>query len=51
MDTPNPELSKESRQLMPEPLVQLQVEQMNARYKSSELQLAETKVLYQFQEA
>ena len=36
---------------MPEPLVQLQVGEMNARYKISELQLAETKVLDQVQEA
>ena len=36
---------------MPEPLVQLQVEEMNARYKISELQLAETKALDQVQEA
>ena len=36
---------------MPEPLVQLQVEDMNARYQNSELQLAETKALDQFQEA
>ena len=36
---------------MPEPLVQLQIEEMNARYRISELQLAETKVLDQFQEA
>ena len=36
---------------MLEPLVQLQVEEMNARYKISELQLAETKALDQFQEA
>ena len=36
---------------MPEPLVQLQVEETNARYKISELQLAETKALDQFQEA
>ena len=50
-DTPDPELSEESRPLMPEPLVQLQVEEMNARYKISELQLAETKALDQFQEA
>ena len=34
VDTPDPELSEESRPLMPEPLVQLQVEEMNARYKS-----------------
>ena len=36
---------------MPEPWVQLQVEEMNACYKISELQLAETKALDQFQEA
>ena len=36
---------------MPEPLVQLQVEDMNARNKISELQLPETKALDQFQEA
>ena len=51
MDTPDPELSEESRPLIPEPLVQLQVEEMNACYKISELQLAETKALDQFQEA
>ena len=43
--TPDPELSRESPPLMLEPLVQLQVEEMNARYKISELQLAETKAL------
>ena len=36
---------------MPEPLVQLQVEEMKARYKISQLQLAETKALDQFHEA
>ena len=36
---------------MPEPLVQLEVEELNARYKISELQLAESKALDQFQEA
>ena len=51
VDIPGPQLSEESRPLMPEPLVQLQVEEMNARYKISELQLAETKALDQFQEA
>ena len=51
VDTPDPELSRERCPLMPEPLVQLQVEEMNARYKISELQPAETKALEQFQEA
>ena len=51
VDTPDPELLEDSRRLTPEPLVQLQVEEMNARYKGSELQLAETKALDQFQEA
>ena len=51
VDTPDRELSEEIRPLMPEPLVQLQVEEMNARYKISELQLAETKALDEFQEA
>ena len=51
MDTPDPELFEESLPLMPEPLVQLQVEEMNARYKSIEVQVAETKALDQFQEA
>ena len=36
---------------MPEPLVQLQVEEINAPYEISQLQVAETKVLDQFQEA
>ena len=36
---------------MPEPLVYLQVEEMNACYKITELQLAETKALDQVQEA
>ena len=36
---------------MPEPLVQLQVEEMNARFRISELQVAETKALDQLQEA
>ena len=36
---------------MPQPLVQLQIEEMNACYKISELQLAETKALDQSQEA
>ena len=49
--TPDPELSEESCPLMPEPLVQLRAEEMNARYKISELQLAETKALDQYQEA
>ena len=31
VDTPDPELPEVSRPLMPEPLVQLQVEEMNAR--------------------
>ena len=51
VDTPDPDMAEDSRSLMPERLVQLQVEEMNACYKSSELQLAETKALYQFQEA
>ena len=51
VDTPDPELSKEGRPLMPEPLVQLQVEEMNARYKISDLQLAETKAPDQLREA
>ena len=51
VDTPDPELSEESRPLMPEPSVQLQVEEMNARYKISESQLAESMALDQFQEA
>ena len=51
MDPPDPEFSEESRPLMPEPLVHLQVEEMNTRYKISELQLPETKALDQFQEA
>ena len=38
VDTPDPELSEVSRPLMPEPLVQVQVEEMNARHKISELQ-------------
>ena len=45
VDTPDPELAGESRPLMPEPMVQLQVEEMNARYEIGELQLAETKAL------
>ena len=36
---------------MPKPLDQLRVEEMNAGYKFSELQLAETRSLDQFQEA
>ena len=36
---------------MPEPFIQLQVEQMNARNKITELQLAPTKAPDQFQEA
>ena len=51
VESPDHELSEESRPQMPEPLVQPQVEEMNARYKISELQLAETKALDQFQEA
>ena len=51
VDAPDPQLSEESRPIMLEPLVQLQVEEMNARYKISELQIAETKALDQFQEA
>ena len=51
LDTPDPELAEVSRPLMPEPLVLLQVQEMNARYKMSELQLAETKALDKFQEA
>ena len=51
VDTPDPELAEQSRPLMPEPLVHLEVEKMNACYKISELQLAETKALDQFQEA
>ena len=51
VDTPDPELSEESRPLMPKPLVRLQIQKMNARHKISELQLAETKALDQFQEA
>ena len=49
VDTPDPELAEERRPLMRVPLVQLQVEEMNARYKISELQLAETKAPDQFQ--
>ena len=48
MDTPDPELSDGGFPLMPEPLVQLQVEEMNARYKISELQLAKTEALDSF---
>ena len=51
MDTPDPELSEERQSLLPKPLGQLQVEDMNARCKISELQIAETKVLDQFPEA
>ena len=51
VNTPEPVLPEDSRLLMPEPLVQLHVEEMNARYKISELQPAETKALEQFQEA
>ena len=51
MDTPDPELSEESRPLTPEPLLKLQIEEMNARYKISELLQTETKALDQFQEA
>ena len=43
--TPDPELSEESCPLMPEPLVLLQVEEMNTRYKITGLQLAETRAL------
>ena len=51
VDTPDPELSEESCPLMLDPLVQLQVAEMNAQHGISELQLAETKALDQFQEA
>ena len=51
VDTLDPGLSEESRPLVPEPLVQLPAPEMNARYKISELQLAETKAPDQFQEA
>ena len=40
-----------SRPLMREPLVQLPFQEINARYKISELQLAEPKALHQVQEA
>ena len=51
MDTPHPELAEERRPLVPEPLVQLPAEEMNARNKISELQLAETMALDEFQKA
>ena len=48
VDTPDPELSEESGPLMPKPLGQLQIEEMHACYKISELQLAETKAWTSF---
>ena len=51
VDKQDPELSEESRPLMREPLVQLHFQDINARYKISELQLAETKALHPVQEA
>ena len=47
MDLPDAELSEESLPVMPEPLIKLQVDEMNARYKIIRLQLAETKALDQ----
>ena len=51
VDIPDPELSEESRPLMPEPFVQVHVEEMNTHYTISELQRAETKALDQFPDA
>ena len=48
VDKPDRELSEESGPLMRKPLVQLQIEEMHACYKISELQLAETKAWTSF---